>query len=455
MKKFFIKFLLLCFSIMLISLFFYNCSFAKYIIENTHIVANINIDKDKPKMEFISSKNTNKNYEKYANHTHTLTLRFKAIEDNLKVNNINKDNIKFKVNNDFVNPKVLNLTLISENSKELVYDISITNVEGNGILHIVFPTGLVIDNADQTNDETIFDTGIIIDNIAPTYILTETLLANKQSNVLISANESIRPFDGWKFSNDNKELSLNFPSPIDYEFPIIDYAENYTNANVVVEKASYITINYLNYTYTAFSEFTNGGKVSNKDIILNNDIHKTESVFVYTEGNANKDFLDCRFYDYTYWGEGTEGLCTYAECSYKYGYNPGNNAWYNMSSSCDGHFVNFNGTRCLELGGIGQNLAGHTSLGSSSNPIPEDIASQFLFGVSGINFKLNTTEDYSVVYQIYVRDVGWINSCADGKECSYRHDKPFSGFRMNLIPKSEKQRYMSYWDKDVGTSNVK
>ena len=88
MKRKYIKILLMSFCVVLLSLFFYNFSYSKYIIEETHTIANINIDKSKPKIELISVTNTNKNYEQYANHTHTLTFKFKAIEDNLKINNI-------------------------------------------------------------------------------------------------------------------------------------------------------------------------------------------------------------------------------------------------------------------------------------------------------------------------------------------------------------------------------
>ena len=40
---------------------------AKYIMDSTMNVANLNIDQIKPKIELISIQNTNVNYEKYAN----------------------------------------------------------------------------------------------------------------------------------------------------------------------------------------------------------------------------------------------------------------------------------------------------------------------------------------------------------------------------------------------------
>ena len=42
----------------------------------------------------------------------------------------------------------------------------------------------------------------------------------------------------------------------------------------------------------------------------------------------------------------------------------------------------------------------------------------------------------------------------DGNESKYSYDKPFSAFRMVLAPKSEKQRLISYWNRDIGTNNV-
>lgn len=82
-------------------------------------------------------------------------------------------------------------------------------------------------------------------------------------------------------------------------------------------------------------------------------------------------------------------------------------------------------------------------------PIPSEIASKYLYGISGINFSLKDYSTYSVVYQIYINDIGWLPCESDGKELMYKYDKPFSAFRMNIVPKSDKQYLIDYWNLDT------
>ena len=69
--------------------------------------------------------------------------------------------------------------------------------------------------------------------------------------------------------------------------------------------------------------------------------------------------------------------------------------------------------------------------------------------ISGIQFKLNNNPDYSIVYQSYIKDIGWLKVSFDGQSNLYDYSKPISNFRMNIIPKSEKQYLVNYWNKDV------
>lgn len=51
----------------------------------------MNIDRTKPKIELIEIQNTNTNYPKYANKTHTISFKIKATEKKIKENNFVKD----------------------------------------------------------------------------------------------------------------------------------------------------------------------------------------------------------------------------------------------------------------------------------------------------------------------------------------------------------------------------
>ena len=55
----------------------------------------MNIDRTKPKIELIEIQNTNTNYPKYANKTHTISFKIKITEKNIGQNNIVKDFFEF------------------------------------------------------------------------------------------------------------------------------------------------------------------------------------------------------------------------------------------------------------------------------------------------------------------------------------------------------------------------
>lgn len=450
MKKF--RLFITIFFILFFLPFISNISFAKYIFDDISVVANINIDVLEPDIQFINSTNTNKDYEKYANKTHTLSFTFKITEKNLLINNINTRTVKFKIDNQLVYPKILDLQLISDNQVDKTYKITITNVEGNGKLNIYFPKGILIDTSTQVNSAKTFDTGIIIDNVAPEFTFSEILIQDKKSNAIINSNENLRPLSGWNLNSSSNSLNKIFTSPIYYPLNIIDYAENSSEVFVSIEKANNILIKYYNYNgYPDATTFQTGGKISGKQAILDNSINKTEALMIATEGNIDKSFLRSRVFDYNYWGEGSRAICAFSEISYYYGYIPGNNLWYDMNSN--NQLIYLFGTLCLELGGVGQNQAGNTSQ-NIKKPIPENIANQYLFGLSSVNFSLSNYNDYSIIYQIYIPKIGWLAPNADGSESKYSYDKPFSAFRMVLAPKSEKQRLISYWNRDIGTNNV-
>ena len=142
--------------------------------------------------------------------------------------------------------------------------------------------------------------------------------------------------------------------------------------------------------------------------------------------------------------------CIFSEIPYTYGYSPSATTWYDINSK---NKIRFLGKFAFQLGGQGHNTAGISCLGQN-NPIPQEIADQNLYGLSGIAFRLRDCEEYSIVYQIYVPDIGWLRASSDGEETTYSHDKPFSAIRINIVPKSEKQYLMDYWNRVIYTDYV-
>ena len=81
-------------------------------------------------------------------------------------------------------------------------------------------------------------------------------------------------------------------------------------------------------------------------------------------------------------------------------------------------------------------------------------SNDYLYGISGLQFRLKNSSELSVVYQSYVKDIGWLSSSCDGEENVFQHNKPISSFRLNVIPTTQKQYLIAYWNRDVKNPTV-
>lgn len=231
----------------------------------------------------------------------------------------------------------------------------------------------------------------------------------------------------------------------------MDFAENSSEVMVNIQNATYLSLYYGSYDeYTNKTTIVSGGKISDSSTISSNTICKTEAIYIRTVGLPLANCLQARAYLHTYWGEGARSFCLYSELPYYHGYNPTNTSnWWNVNYE---NGLNYLKNFYTQLGGIGVNRPNKTS--SIYKPIPPDIAKQYLYGISGIQFKFKNSSDLSVVYQSYVKDVGWLPVSSDGEENLYQHDKPISALRVNFVPKTEKQYLIDFWNRDMGTNHL-
>ena len=173
-SKFFI-FLFLLF----ISIIFTQISSAKYVIEDVYTIAKLNIDTCKPNIELIDIISSNTNYPTYANKSHFIIGHIKITEKNIVQNNLSPNNIQIKVADTTINPEFKSFSLISENTIEKIYEFSITNVIGDGLLTLIIPKGIIEDKSGLLNDTQYFSTHIFIDNTPPSASLLETTNAKR------------------------------------------------------------------------------------------------------------------------------------------------------------------------------------------------------------------------------------------------------------------------------------
>lgn len=145
----------------LITLFFififtilFQITFAKYVIEDTQVVAKLDIDCCKPNIELIDITSSNKNYPTYANQTHVITGHLKLTEKNIVRNDLSIDTLKVAVGNryditenDYITPTFKNFSLLSEKETEKIYEFSFTHTIGNGALVLMIPAGTVEDKS--------------------------------------------------------------------------------------------------------------------------------------------------------------------------------------------------------------------------------------------------------------------------------------------------------------------
>lgn len=426
--------------------------YGKYIIENNFIVATVTTDEALPEISLYGVRNTNSTYVKYANKTHTLTVRIKVSEKNIKINNLNSENIKVLVGGIEEKDKIQEVTRTAGSTKMSIFDVALKDLSGNGKLELEIPKGAIIDIAGNENEKVTLLPDITIDNIAPSVTFQEIELADGKMQANIIANEPLRTREGWTRSNDFTTLSKEFPSNISYTTEVFDFAQNSTEVNISITKATYILLSYgslnqnIGWSFNTTSQFTAG-----KEAIINNPIYKTEIMAFLPKGNIENDFFQVQAYVHTYWGENTKILANTYETFFYHGYNPNQSSY---SSMANGEIVKINKENHFILGGDGVNRAGKTDV-NGENPIPSDIAENYPFGISGIKIQLKDYTDYSVAYQIFVAGKGWQKVASDGEESTYAHDMPMSAFRIVIVPKTEKESLIKYWNKDIGSNNIK
>lgn len=419
--------------------------YGKYVIENSFEIATVSTDETKPVISYYGERNTNSKYTTYANKTHTVTVRIKVVEKNISINNL-IEKTKVFVGGIEEKSKIVEIKKSVGSTKMSIFDIKLENLSGNGILELEIAQGAIIDIAENENDLVKITSGITIDNMIPEATFEEVVLEDGKVQVNIIANEKIQEKEGWTRSSDVKTISKEFPCNVSYPVEIIDFAQNSSIVDISITGATYIVLNYGSYNQGfGWSFNTLENKIAGKEAIEQNDIRKTEILAFRTEGKIDNDFLQVQAYVHTYWGESAKVVSNTYETVFCHGYNPSLETYNSM---LDGELVYVNGQKHFILGGDGLNREGKTSV-NINTAIPSEVAEEYPFGVSSIKAKLKDETEYSAIYQIYVHEQGWQKTASDGEESTYSHDKPITGFRMVIVPKSEKEKLMEYWNANM------
>lgn len=138
------------FLFVLIIMIFCKISQAKYVIEQTILIAKVNIDTIPPKIELMnitSIPGQNKIYK--------INIQIKVIENNIKENQFNKDKININIVGEEINKELYEINKIKEEDNYIIYEIQIDKIMLEGELKIIIPEGIIQDCANNKNEEKI------------------------------------------------------------------------------------------------------------------------------------------------------------------------------------------------------------------------------------------------------------------------------------------------------------
>lgn len=436
----------------------YTKIYDKNTIENVSIIdtsgnmttANIKIQNISSSQIIITCKkinNSNIEYPQFANKNQKIELELEVSSNNEILNQIDKSKINVLIEKQKVECNIELYEIIKKEGLSK-YSLQLNNIQSDGKLEIKIEEKLFFDINENYNKEIYIDPEITVDNTLPECTVTEQNSMQGLSIFRISSKEKIQAIDGWEINDLGTEIQKEFPANVSYELVVKDYAQNEQILNVNIRKATFIKLIYASHNSMVGWTYGYGNyDIAGEKAIQENPNYKTESLAIRIEGNVEDDFIQGKAYTYTYWGPGFKARCTYSGHIYGYGYNPSENSWASLKTIDD--VIYMDGKKYFQLGGCGVNRVYQLAL-TGINPIPEKVSLEYRYGISSIAFKLKDYSSYDIVYQIYVKDKGWISTAKNEEESIVSYALPMSAIRIALIPNSESSYLINQWNRDIG-----
>lgn len=137
---------------------------AKYIFKYQFDVANLDIDRTKPKIELLSIENSNTTDKEHANKSDIITIKIKITDRNLKEVFLNNDYLNIKIDDEYVDYVSIKFDKIEDITDGGIYQIELTNLEGNGTLKVDILEGIAVDTGELRSEVFSINTGVLIEN---------------------------------------------------------------------------------------------------------------------------------------------------------------------------------------------------------------------------------------------------------------------------------------------------
>lgn len=408
---------------------------------------------DEIKIEVKNISNNNEGYENYANLTHRITLEFDVKSVTKLTNTILQDNIIVKLDGNKTENIVKSLIKSNTSTNNLHnYTLNLSNIQGNGKLSIEIAENLIRNEGGLSNEICNIETGIIIDNISPNVKFSEEQTDEGYSKANVISEECIRQREGWEISADRKTVSKLFPSNIAYKVEVMDLAGNITEIELNITSATYIELIVGAYNTNVGWTYTQAGSnVIGKQAAKASKKNKIESLLFRIEGKAklDKDYLQGKVFVYDYWNNFTIS-CTTTGNTYNFGVNPTDGTWRSMLGD---NLAIIDGKEYFQFGGSGMNQAGQCDI-DGNHKLSSSIAKRCLYGISELTFKLKDYSEYSVIYQPYTAEYGWIEPEYNETTATMGYPTVMSAMRIAIIPNSELQDVYDFWNLDNDSMEI-
>lgn len=405
-----------------------------------------NIDKEAPIIFIQEITNSNQEYPNYANQEQTIKVKIQVVDDRKISGKLDASHIKIRVGEKQIEPKKKTLIYEKEEEKENLITLTLGGIIEEGKLVIEIPKGSIKDEGNHESEEVIKDTKIEIDNTKPQGVYSQQEKEQKKIEAVITANEPIRRLEGWNLEEETK-LKKTFTNNLSYTTTIQDLAGNVSEVEIHITGAENIVLSYASHNSVVGWSYGYGNyDIAGMEAIKKNPIYKTESLAFRIAGNVPKDFLQAKAYVHTNWGEGSTAQCTYMKTIYHGGWNPAENEWKQETTE---NAIILKDKTYFQLGGAGVNREYNTDINGNGSITPE-MTKQYRFGISALSLKLKKQEEYAIVYQVYIHQVGWLPTAKNGEITCYQKDKPISALRVALVPNSELKSVVTFWNKETG-----
>lgn len=162
----FIKVLIKIFIIVVVifcTIFSFSHIYAKYVFTNEFYVANVNIDRTKPKIELVYIDNSNTDDKDYANKDTNIVIRLKIVDKNLKDVFLDKKHVNVQIGEKILEDIDIKFNEIKDIENGKVYEIQLKNLQENGSLKLNILEGTAIDVGGLKSEMLEINTGIIVE----------------------------------------------------------------------------------------------------------------------------------------------------------------------------------------------------------------------------------------------------------------------------------------------------